>query len=214
MSIPKVINYCWFGRGEKTELMKKCIASWKVYCPDYQIIEWNEDNFDPKFCPYTAKAYKKKRWGFLSDVARLKVVYENGGIYLDTDVELKNSIDELLDNGAWFGYGTETEINTGCGFGAEKGNWMVKKLLENYESFSKYKRFAKFKPFEACTTLDTEVFKKYFKNYAANKNVRQKYRDVLIINNIWHYVTHYYTSTWMNTRQKLTVKITTKLRGK
>ena len=214
MSIPKVIHYCWFGRGEKTELMKKCIASWKVYCPDYQIIEWNEDNFDPMFCPYAAKAYKKKRWGFLSDVARLKVVYENGGIYLDTDVELKNSIDELLDNGAWFGYGTETEINTGCGFGAEKGNWMVKKLLENYQSFSYCKRFSKFKPFEVCTILDTKVFKKYYRNYAANKNIRQNYNGVLIINNIWNYVTHYYTSTWMNARQRLTVKITTKLRGK
>lgn len=64
MSIPKIIHYCWFGRGEKSELINKCIESWHKFCPDYLFIEWNEDNFDVNFCPYAAKAYQEKRWGF------------------------------------------------------------------------------------------------------------------------------------------------------
>ncbi|MBQ4264933.1 MAG: hypothetical protein IJB85_05425 [Clostridia bacterium] len=80
MSIPRVIHYCWFGYGEKTELMKRCMESWKKYCPDWKIVEWNEDNFDVSLCPYTEKAYREKRWAFLSDVARLFVVLEWGGI--------------------------------------------------------------------------------------------------------------------------------------
>ena len=74
MSIPKVIHYCWFGRGEKTELMDRYIDSWKKYYPDYEIIEWNKDNFDVNFCPCAAKAYREQKWAFLSDVARLKAV--------------------------------------------------------------------------------------------------------------------------------------------
>lgn len=117
MSIPRVIHYCWFGRGEKSELMQRCISSWKEHCPDYEIIEWNEDNFDVNFCPYAAKAYAEHRWGFMTDAARLMIIYQNGGIYLDTDVELIRPLDDLLDCEAWFAYGTGTEINTGSGFG-------------------------------------------------------------------------------------------------
>ena len=141
MSIPKVIHYCWFGNNKKPELIEKCIDSWKKYCPDYEIVEWNEDNFDVNFCPYAHKAYSQKRYGFLSDVARLQIIYNNGGIYLDTDVELKRNIDELCDNVAWFAYGPNTEINTGCGFGAEKNNWLVKKMLDQYISFNEDKTF-------------------------------------------------------------------------
>lgn len=196
MSIPKVIHYCWFGRGEKSELIQKCIESWKKYCPEYEIIEWNEDNFDVNFCPYAAKAYREKRYGFLSDVARLEIIYNRGGIYLDTDVELINPIDELLVYNAWFGYGTDTEINTGSGFGAEMNHPVVKKLLENYLSFDDKKDY------QVCSVLDTQVFKAMFPDFAANHDVRQFWDDVIIIDNIWHYVIHHYTNTWMTKRQK------------
>ena len=200
MSIPKVIHYCWFGRGEKSELMKKCMDSWKVHCPDWEIIEWNEDNFDPNFCPYAAKAYKEKRWGFLTDAARLKIIYEHGGVYLDTDVELRNPIDELLDNGAWFGYGTVTDINTGSGFGAVAGHPFIKKLLNQYLGFSALQ------PYRVCTALDTPVFHREFPNFAGDHNVRQQFGDVLIIENIWHFTTHYYCNSWMSSWQKATNK--------
>lgn len=80
--IPKVIHYCWFGRNPKPELVKNCIASWKKFCPDYEIIEWNEDNFDVNVCKYTCDAYCAKKWAFVSDLARLKVVFENGLILM------------------------------------------------------------------------------------------------------------------------------------
>lgn len=194
--IPKVIHYCWFGRGEKSELMQKCMASWKQHCPDWVIIEWNEDNFDVNFCPYAAKAYREKRWGFLSDVARLQIIYNHGGVYLDTDVELRCPIDALLDNGAWFGYGSAAEINTGSGFGAIKGHPFVQKLLNQYLAFKDEQQY------EVCTVLDTKVFKSEFPDFAADHDVRQQLGDVLIIENIWHYVIHHYTNTWMTPRQK------------
>ena len=85
--IPKVIHYCWFGGNPLPDLALRCIESWKRYNPDYEIIRWDEDNYDINADYYTAEAYRAKKWAFLSDYARLKIVYENGGIYLDTDVE-------------------------------------------------------------------------------------------------------------------------------
>ena len=96
--IPRKIHYCWFGRGEKPRLAQKCIASWKKYCPDYEIIEWNEDNFDVDRNAYTQMCYKEKKYAFLTDYLRLLIVEEHGGIYFDTDVEAVRSFDELLDN--------------------------------------------------------------------------------------------------------------------
>ena len=130
--IPKKIHYCWFGRGELSAKAQKCIKSWKKYCPDYEIIEWNEDNFDVHQNEYTKKVYTEKKYAFLSDYARLKVVYEHGGVYLDVDVELVKSLDDLLENDAFFGFETKEFINTGVGFGAKQGSTAVKTLLEEY----------------------------------------------------------------------------------
>ena len=81
--IPKIIHYCWFGGNPKPEIIQKCMASWKQYCPDWEIREWNEENFDVSAMPYTQEAYEAKKWAFVSDVARLHAVYECGGIYMD-----------------------------------------------------------------------------------------------------------------------------------
>lgn len=207
MSIPKVIHYCWFGRGQKPELMIKCMESWRRNCPDWKIIEWNEDNFDVNFCSYAAKAYREKRYGFLADAARLKIIYENGGVYLDTDVELKCSLDELLENEAWFGYGQKTEINTGSGFGAVKGHWLVELILKQYLEFPENQ------PFEVCTKVDMRVFRKHFPGYAADSTVRQEYNGILILDNIWHYVIHHYTGTWMTKRQRIITNLVGLLPG-
>lgn len=87
--IPKKIHYCWFGGNPKSDLILTCIKSWKNFCPDYEIIEWNENNWDINYNQYTREAYQAKKWAFVSDVARLDIVYRYGGLYLDTDVELK-----------------------------------------------------------------------------------------------------------------------------
>lgn len=186
---------------EKSELMEKCIASWRKYCPDWEIIEWNEDNFDVNFCPYAAKAYREKRYGFLPDAARVKIIYEHGGVYLDTDVELIHSLDELLDYPAWFGYGTHTGVNPGSGFGAEKNNLFIKKLLEHYEAYDDSAKF------EVCTKTDTGVFVKELTGFKPDHNVQQEFRDVVVINNIWKYVIHHYTGTWMTPWQRFETKV-------
>ncbi|MDD6559535.1 MAG: glycosyltransferase [Lactimicrobium massiliense] len=131
--IPKIIHYCWFGRNVLPKKAVKCMNSWKKYCPDYQIIEWNEDNFDVHMNAYTEYAYENKKFAFLSDYVRLLVVYQNGGIYLDTDVEVIKPLDDLLDNHAYFGFETKEYVNTGVGFGAEKNNEIVKAMLDEYD---------------------------------------------------------------------------------
>ena len=135
MSIKKVISYCWFGHNPLPEKVKICISSWKRMCPDYKIIEWNESNYDINKHPYMRDAYENKKWAFVSDYARLDIIYEHGGIYLDTDVELVRSLDTLLDCGAFLSIDKEDlSVNTGLGFGAEARNPLIKKLLSAYDN--------------------------------------------------------------------------------
>lgn len=133
--IPKKIHYCWFGRNPLPEKAKKCIASWKKYCPNYEIIEWNEDNFDFDKHTYLRWCYAHKKWAFLSDLARLIVVYENGGIYFDTDVELIHCPDELLQYDAFYGFENNHYVATGLGFGAMKGHSTVLSMIRQYSGF-------------------------------------------------------------------------------
>ena len=131
--IPKVIHYCWFGRNPKPKLAEKCIASWKKYCPDYEIFEWNEDNFDVNQNPYTRMCYEEKKYAFLTDYIRLLVVYQHGGIYFDTDVEVVQSFNDLLLSPAFFGFEGQKFVNTGVGFGASAGDETVKKMIDEYD---------------------------------------------------------------------------------
>ena len=134
--IPKIIHYCWFGRGELPEPAKRCIASWEKYCPDYQIIRWDEDNFDVDGSEYTRYCYERKKYAFLSDYVRLAVVKQHGGIYLDTDVEVVRSLDEVLQYSAFFGFENDGMINTGQGFGAQAEHPAVIAMLEQYEKMA------------------------------------------------------------------------------
>lgn len=130
--IPKVIHYCWFGKGEKPKLAKKCIASWKKYCPDYEIIEWNENNFDINCCPYVKEAYESRRFAFVTDYVRLYIMFTQGGIYMDTDVEVTRNLDEFLVHKAFSGFESETQIPTGIMAG-EKGFPLFENLLPYYD---------------------------------------------------------------------------------
>ena len=133
IEIPKKIHYCWFGDGVKSDLIKKCIDSWKYYMPDYDIIEWNEKNFVLDNI-YAKEAYEQKKYAFVSDYARLKVIYEHGGIYLDTDVELIKSLESLLCKGGFIGFERSNTVTTGLGFAAEPGNELVKAMLYSYKN--------------------------------------------------------------------------------
>lgn len=141
--IPKKIHYCWFGRNPLPESARKCIASWRKYLPDYQIIEWNEDNFDVNSIPYTTQAYEAKKYAFVSDYARFKILYEHGGLYFDTDVEVIKPMDGIIARGPFMGFEINHcvvrpcgAVNPGLGIGAEKGMGLYASILDYYGRLS------------------------------------------------------------------------------
>lgn len=131
--IPKIIHYCWFGKKEKPDFVDKMIETWKKNCPDYKIMEWNEDNFDIHINQYVEQAYQNKKYAFVSDVARLYALLNVGGIYLDTDVELLKPLDELLSSELFIGFQDTKNINTGL-IASEKDNKTIKKMFEQYNN--------------------------------------------------------------------------------
>lgn len=151
--IPKKIHYCWFGGKELPELAKKCIASWKKFCPDYEIIRWDESNFDLDQIPYTRWCYDNGKWAFLSDYARLAVVAEQGGLYFDTDVELVKSPEELLRYEAFYGFENETSVATGLGFGAYAQHPTIVAMCQAYLALEQ-NADGSF-PVQACPALNT-----------------------------------------------------------
>lgn len=130
--IPKIIHYCWFGNGEKSELIERCMDSWKKYMPDYEIIEWNENNFDVNFIPFVKQAYINKKWAFVSDYVRAYALYNYGGIYLDTDVEITNTFDDFLPHGAFSGF-EKKGLSFTAVWGAKAKHHWPKKVLDFYE---------------------------------------------------------------------------------
>lgn len=130
--IPKKIHYCWFGGKELPKQAKKCIASWQKYCPDYEIIQWNEENFDITQNPYLQYCYTNKLWAYLTDLVRLLVVYEHGGLYFDTDVQVLRCFDPLLGHEAFFGWESKERVATGLGFGAEAAHPVLEAMIEPY----------------------------------------------------------------------------------
>jgi hypothetical protein len=126
--IPKVIHYCWFGRGKMPELAHACIASWKKHLPDYELYLWNEDNFDVTSVPYVKEAYEGRKFAFVTDYVRLHAIHLHGGIYMDTDVEVLKSLDDLLHLPAFSGFESETEIPTGIMASEQYGTWAAEQL--------------------------------------------------------------------------------------
>lgn len=131
-TIPKVVHYCWFGKNPKSELIEKCIVSWKILLPDYEIIEWNEDNFDVNIIKYTKQAYEKKKYAFVSDYARLWIVNTYGGIYVDTDVEVLKSLDCFLEDEAFMGFEGIHGVAPGLIFGSVKQNPVITEIMDIY----------------------------------------------------------------------------------
>ena len=131
--IPKIIHYCWFGRGEKPKLVQKCIASWEKYLPDYTLIEWNEDNFDVSQNNFVRQAYDHRNFAFVSDYARAKALYETGGVYLDTDVEALQSFDACLSHVFFAGFEEKNFVGT-CVMGAQAGCALLRDYMAHYEN--------------------------------------------------------------------------------
>ncbi|MHA7139551.1 glycosyltransferase family 32 protein [Rossellomorea arthrocnemi] len=131
--IPKSIHYCWFGGKEKPEIVKRCINSWKNHLQDYEVIEWNENNFNINENSYVKQAYESGKYAFVSDYVRVYALYHYGGIYLDTDVEVFKSFNDLLHLQSFWGFEQENYIATST-IGASKGNRLIKVFLDSYKS--------------------------------------------------------------------------------
>ena len=190
--IPKKIHYCWFGKNKLSEEAQKCIASWKKYCPDYEIIEWNEDNYDINKNEYTRLTYNNKKWAFLTDYVRLDIIYNEGGIYLDTDVELLKSLDELLQYECFMGMEQAGKVATGLGFGAEKNNMFIKKNKEFYEHNKNFlKKNQKLKKI-ICVKVTTDLL---------NNNGLQEKDMLQIVNGVTIFPVEYFCPLKMGTNQ-------------
>lgn len=148
MSIPKIIHYCWFGGNPLPSLAQECIKSWKKYLPDYEIKRWDESNFDVNSIPYTAEAYRQKKYAFVSDYCRFIVLYEYGGIYFDTDVEVIRPMNDIISRGNFMGFELDPDgencpgkyaprycyaVNPGVGFGMVSKHPFIKKMIEHYK---------------------------------------------------------------------------------
>ncbi|MEH7384969.1 glycosyltransferase [Bacillus sp. JJ1521] len=129
------MHYCWFGDKKKSELAKKCIKTWKEKLPDYEFMEWNETNCNMEINTYVKQAYEAGKWAFVSDYFRLKYLYEYGGIYMDTDVEITKNIDSFRINNSFLSFESANFIQTGI-IGSVKGAPLIKKLLEYYQNES------------------------------------------------------------------------------
>lgn len=164
--IPKKIHYCWFGGKEIPEQNRIWMASWKKYCPDYEIMEWNESNYDISKNPYMYEAYQAGKWGFASDYARLDIIYQQGGIYLDTDVEIIKNLDELLYQDAFAGVDGSKNISFGLGFGAVPQYRIINAMLEFYENLH-----FDVNNLTAAPTLMRSLFERY--GYINNGNMQK-----------------------------------------
>ena len=189
MSIPKVIHYCWFGNGKMPPISEKCIKSWKKYCPDYEIICWNEQNFDLTQNRYMREAYEAGKWAFVSDFVRLKILYDHGGIYLDTDVELIKPLDPLLKHRGFMGFDEKGMVATGLGFGAEPGNEIIGAFLKDYDNLPFVKADGGF-DLTPCPDRNTAALKRLGMNI---KNTDQLFRGVRFLPREYMCPMDYYT---------------------
>ena len=169
--IPKIIHFCWFGGAPLGEKELACIESWKKYCPDYEIRRWDESNYDVHKNKYMSDAYEYGKWAFVSDYARVDVVYEHGGLYFDTDVELVRSPDELLDCGLFCGWENrraarenglkfDNSVNFGLGCGAVPSHPVLKEILNLYEDLNFVNPDSTLNLL-ACPAYQTAVLKRY-----------------------------------------------------
>lgn len=167
--IPKTIHYCWFGGNPLPNQYKEWMKSWKKICPDYEIVEWNENNYDVHKNEYISGAYEAKKWAFVSDYARLDIIYEHGGIYLDTDVELVKNLDELLYAKGFMAFELDHWVDTGLGFGAIQHLPIIREMRDIYHE-EKFVDFVNHQDFlekyqsgqvKYCTDYQTELLEKH-----------------------------------------------------
>lgn len=159
-NIPKKIHYCWFGEKELPDEYKAYINTWEQHCPDYEIIRWDETNYDIAKSRYMKQAYENQKWAFVSDYARVDIIYHYGGIYLDTDVEMIKNFNEFLNWDMFCGFENNAHVNWGIAFGATKGNIILKEVLEKYDNIDFISQDGSFN-LTGCPILQSNVMEKH-----------------------------------------------------
>lgn len=217
--IPKILHYCWFGRGKMPELALKCMESWKKFLPDYELKLWNEDSFDINSVPYVREAYQARKFAFVTDYVRLYALYHEGGIYMDTDVEALRCLDIFLDLPAFSGFENETCIPTGIMASEKQGEW-AKWQLEYYLE----RHFLL--PNGACdlTTNVTIISNSMAEKGFVLKNGKQVFRNMIVIfpkdyfcpksysdGHVYltenTYTIHHFAASWLSPSQKVVSKL-------
>lgn len=230
--IPKIIHYCWFGRNPLPASAQKCIASWRRFMPDYEIKEWNEDNFDVNIFPYTQQAYEAKKYAFVSDYARFWILYHYGGLYFDTDVEVIKPFDDIVEKGAFMGLEidgtkekTKIAINPGLGLGAEAGMPIYQQILDGFEKMVFYDANGNRNEYSMIPMV-TDMFLE--RGLIVNGQLQQicgitiypqcffnPYNSIngkLQLTPETHSI-HWYSATWMESKEILLVKIKRMIRN-
>lgn len=216
--IPKIIHYCWFGQSKKPDLVIKCIESWKKYCQDYKTKEWNESNFDINFYRYVKEAYQSKKWSFVTDFVRLYALVTEGGIYMDTDVEVVKPFDDFLTEQAFSGFERADAIPTGI-MACEKGFGLFQELLSDYDNRTFIKEDGNFDMTTNCIAI-TEHCKKCGLKLNNEKQTIKGFtlypKDVFCPkNNITGKIEltdntrtiHHFTGSWQSPKEKFKAKV-------
>ena len=232
--IPKIIHYCWFGGNPLPEDAKKCIESWKKFLPDYEIKEWNESNFDVNIIPYTREAYRLKKYAFVSDYARFWVLYQFGGIYFDTDVEVIRPLDDIVARGGFMGCETDpksgptshkTEANPslgvapGLGLGVAPGLGLIRKIMDYYEQ-AQFEFHPDIKTQETVVHITTRILREHgLKDVKGIQEVEgvwiypSEYFCPINITTMRLHITsntrtiHHYAGTWIDSKKSIKTKL-------
>ena len=226
--IPRKIHYCWFGGKELPQSAKKCIKSWKKYFPDYEIIQWNENNYNIKKNKYIEEAYEAKKYAFVSDYARFDVLHQQGGIYFDTDVEVISSFEDVLNKGSYMGCEIDGNgekkssilVNPGLGMAAPKGLRLYKEILDYYDKQKFIDSAGNINTTTVVTRTTEILLKKGLKNIKEIQEVegimiypkeyfnpRNNNTGALEKTNNTHSI-HWYAQSWVSSKERLRSKIT------
>lgn len=211
MSIPKILHYCWFGNGEKPAIFDRCYASWQRQLPDYEIIEWNESNFDITAFPYVSQAYECGKFAFVSDYVRLAVLKEFGGVYVDTDVEVLKPLDCFLNDHAFLGYEDDSGINPGLIMGSEPFHPILDDLLVFYQNNNFIDEYGNMNTYTTVCNATNVLVAHGLK---LNSRVKCEVDDVVVYPKVIFcpdelarkngrydectYTVHHYSATWRN----------------
>ncbi len=219
--IPKVIHYCWFGGNPLPKSVLRCIESWRHYFPAFEIREWNETNYDVMKIPYIAEAYRAKKYAFVSDYARFDILYQFGGVYFDTDVEVIKSFDDILINGAFMGFETDcVNVNPGLGIAAAPGLDIYREILDYYST----QHFLNIDGSINTETVVTKTTKLLVKHGLQDKTGIQQVAGINIypreyfnpmdnntgkmLKTVKTHSIHWYSMSWMPKRQFVIRKVT------